>query len=148
VTSGDDPIWQPFEAGTYDDLSEMQAEGLIELGVGDDAGPRETAAAVERWLEDARRDQRPVETRLSTRVALAWGVAVARQTGWAWGYYVWRGQRYPGLASPDRAHVHLPGIYILGQLEPETEITAELLFNMLAAGQRPPAQPGALSVIG
>ena len=38
--------------------------------------------------------------------------------------------------------------YIYRQLTPEQEVTALLLFNMLAAGYLPPSEPGALHELG
>jgi hypothetical protein len=142
------PGWEPIDEDKYPELLSMAAAGWAELGLGDAPSPQETAKAVDRWLTAMQGQKQPIEWEISGPVLLAWGDAIARQTGWEWGFYLSQGEQLLALAAPDRAHVHLPVVYIFGQLERGAEVTAELLFNMLAAGERPPAQSGDLSIIG
>jgi len=143
------PNWRPYPEQDCPYLAALVAHGHELLGLGQSPSPPRVAAEVERWLNDAQDAEHPMDSSVSIPVAIAWGDAIARQLQWEWGEYHWDSDtKEPALAPPDRAHMFLPLTYILDKLEPGATSTAMLLFNMLVAGQRPPARPGAFVVIG
>jgi hypothetical protein len=125
----------------------LSVRGQNVLGLGEGADPQALATAVDRWLRKLKREGLEPTQSDCTAVAIAYGHAVARVTGWRWAAYSWQDRSEFALASTDASYVHLPVAFILRQIS-KTETTALLLFNMLASGQRPDARPGDLAVVG
>jgi hypothetical protein len=142
------PALQPLDEGDRQVIASLVAEGRNVVGAGPSAEPRDVAGSVNRWLSGLKREKRSPTGEHLAAAAVAYGDALASVTGWRWNLYLESGREYLALASPDASHVHLPVEFMSGQITAMDEVTALLLFNMLAAGQRPDARPGELRVIG
>jgi hypothetical protein len=134
--------------GERQELAALTADGRNVLGVERAAGPQVLARAVDLWLRKLKRERKSATGEDLTAVAIAYGDAIARATGWQWNLYQRQGREYFALVSPEATHAHVPFSFLSRQLSSENDVTALLLFNMLLAGQRPDARPGELRIVG
>jgi len=134
--------------GERQELAALTADGRNVLGVERAAGPQVLVRAVDLWLRKLKRERKSATGEDLTAVAIAYGDAIARATGWQWNLYQRQGREYFALVSPEATHAHVPFSFISRQLSSENDVTALLLFNMLLAGQRPDARPGELRIVG
>jgi Domain of unknown function (DUF3806) len=134
--------------GERQELAALTADGRNVLGVEHAAGPQALAKAVDLWLRKLKRERKSATEEGLTAIAIAYGDALARATGWQWNLYQWQGRKYFALVSPEATHVHVPFSFVSRQLSLENDVTALLLFNMLAAGQWPDARAGELRIVG
>jgi hypothetical protein len=78
-----------------------------------------------------------------------WGETLCNETGWEWATVTLRpDEEFYGVVSPSRSHVVFPLHYLRDLLsDPERDQTSLLLYNMLKAGDLPPAGPGEYKVL-
>jgi hypothetical protein len=138
----------PLDAAGREELAALGVSGRGKLGLGAATDPGLVAQAVDRWLRGCKRERKSPCADEQAAVAAAFGEAVADVTGWQWRQYLWQGCQYFALASPDATLVHVPLMFVASQLTPAAEVTALLLFNMLAAGERPHAPAGGQTLVG
>ena len=82
-------------------------------------------------------------------LASLWGDAVTRATDWEWILLLDGDEEIHAIAPPARSHVIYPFHYIHSLLsDPDADQTSLLLYNMLKAGNLPPAKPGDYYAIG
>jgi hypothetical protein len=129
-------------------VAALSATGRGILGLGEATDPGLVAQTVDRWLRSCKRQGTSPSEEEQAAVAATFGEAVAHVTGWQWQRYLWQGWEYLALTSPDATHVHVPLIFVAGQLATTAEVTALLLFNMLAAGERPQASASGQTLVG
>jgi hypothetical protein len=137
-----------LDQGDRQELADLTANGRNILGVEDAAGPQALAKAVDLWLRKLKRERDSATDENLTAVAIAYGDAIARATGWQWNLYQWQAREYFALVSPEATHMLVPFSSISRQLSFENDVTALLLFNMLVAGQWPDARPRELKIVG
>ena len=138
----------PLDRIGRDELAALSATGRGILGLGEAADPGRVAQSVDRWLRSYKRQGKSPSDEEQAAVAATFGEAVAHVTGWQWQRYLWRGWEYFALTSPDATHVHVPLIFVARQLASTAEVTALLLINMLAAGERPQAPASGQMLVG
>jgi hypothetical protein len=141
-------ILAPLDAAGREALAALGVTGRGTLGLAAATDPGLVAQAVDRWLRRCKRQRQSPSADEQAALAAAFGEAVAHVTGWQWRRYLWQGAQYFALASPDATLVHVPLIFLARQLTPAAEVTALLLFNMLAAGERPHAPAGGQTLVG
>jgi hypothetical protein len=142
------PSVAPLDDTSRQELAARTAKGLEILGLKAVADPETVADSVLRWIYYSKEPQKSAAADDQIAVAVAYGDAVARVTGWQWNLYLWQGHQDFALISPDARYVHLPISFISRQPAAASEATALLLFNMLAAGDFSQARPGDLAVLG
>jgi hypothetical protein len=78
-----------------------------------------------------------------------WGEALWNETDWEWAAVSLEPDKeLYGVVSPARSHVVFPLHYLRDLLsDPERDQTSLLLYNMLKAGDLPPAEPGEYKVL-
>ncbi len=138
----------PLDGIGRDELAALSATGRGILGLGEATDPGLVAQSVDRWLRSCKRQGKSPSEQEQAAVAATFGEAVAHVTGWQWQRYLWQGWEYFALTSPDATHVHVPLIFVARQLATTSEVTALLLFNMLAAGERPQAPASGPMLVG
>lgn len=123
----------------------VRARGILKIAA--TSSPGEVAIAVDRWIRRVKRESTAVSEETLFAIAAAYGQAILDVTGWAWRIYSGQGSEEHALVSLDLAYVHLPRAYVSRQIDPTTEVTALLYFNMLAEGSVPEARPGTLTLL-
>jgi hypothetical protein len=93
------------------------------------------------------------EARQDYAIALGclWGQAVCDALGWEWCAVKKGDAKVFSVASPNRSHHVPPMQFLQNQLRrrgADAEITSLLLFNMLKAGDLPPAKAHELQALG
>jgi hypothetical protein len=126
------------------------AEGMATLGLTATSSPYDAVKAVgdfiDRWQSD-RRDKsvtddpkQVISTALS--LGIVWGNAVCREFGWTWTCVEHKGSEWYIVAFPDRAYACYPTYDVRSLLNnPQGDNCAELVFNMMKAGQFPRSEP-------
>jgi hypothetical protein len=142
------PTLAVLDAAGREALAALGVSGRGKLGLGAATDPGLVAQAVDRWLRGCKRERKSPSPDEQAAVAAAFGEAVADVTGWQWRQYLWQGCQYFALTSADATLVHVPLMFVARQLTPATEVTALLLFNMLAAGEWPQAPAGGQTLVG
>lgn len=139
------------------EFRDYAAEGATMLGLKDGSSPYDAVQAVnafiDRWQSE-RRDkavnddpQYIVSTALG--LGIVWGNAVCEEFGWQWACVEHKGNTWYIVAPPDRSYACYPTYDIRSLLKnPEGDNCAELLFNMMKAGQHPPSQPKRYFALG
>jgi hypothetical protein len=82
-------------------------------------------------------------TQTALNLGCLWGQAVCDQLGWEWAAVSLEpGSEFYGVVAPSRSHAIFPLHYVQELLsDPERGQTSLLLYNMLKAGDLPPAEP-------
>jgi hypothetical protein len=119
------------------DVEAFVPRGYQRLGVADDAAIDHVVARAHAALDELRAKKPRGKARTVARMELgcAWGEQLHRALGWQWA----RLGQGVALVSPDRALAHDPFAFVGAVLGGERN-TLQLLFNMLADGQTPPAK--------
>lgn len=138
----------PLSRRAFVAIANAMAAGEKAAKVDASAAPEEIAGAVDRAIRRARRSQKMLSAARIDGLAALWGKAVAAATGWTWAHVVDGDDKHVCLVSKDHAHACAPFSFMRGQAEPDREVTALLVFNMLGAGDLPESKPGALSFVG
>jgi hypothetical protein len=86
----------------------------------------------------------------TTRIGCLWGQTVCDQLAWEWAMVLLEPDEQDlGVVSPSRSHVVFPVLFLEELLgDPDRDQTSLLLYNMLKAGNLPPAGPGEYHVLG
>lgn len=82
-------------------------------------------------------------------LGMLWGDEVRRAFGWDWVFLEDdRGRETWGVVSPDRSYACYPHLFIGGKLmNPNSDNTILLLFNMMGAGNLPASSPGRYTML-
>jgi hypothetical protein len=108
-------------------------------------------ALVRRFVDEKRAGRgRNVDTeQLAYSVGTVWAEAFVGKLGWRWCKFEVDGSTNYAITSADGAYAMLPHHYIYRLLmKPESDNTAALVFNMVAAGDFPPSKPHAYTMLG
>jgi hypothetical protein len=138
----------PLDGVGRHEVAALSASGRGILGLGETTDPGRVAQSVDRWLRSCKRQGKSPSEEEQAAVAATFGEAVAHVTEWEWQRYLWQGCQYFALTSPDATYVHVPLIFVARQLATSAAVTALLLFNMLAAGERPQAPASGQTLVG
>ena len=88
-----------------------------------------------------------------------WGEQLTRAFGWSWVTLTETepdveedadeaDDEHVGVVPADRRYLVFPTYFIRGLLEPDADVTALLTFNLIAAGNLPPAESGEYIELG
>ena len=135
------PTFEPLDEDDLRATRELAAKGRELLGIDDDATAQAVAETIERSI---RRGDPGLDEEELLAVGTALGDALSAELDWEWGIYSWDDGEWLGVASADRAYVHLPRDFVFRQRE-SGELRMVLLVNMLCARKLPPSKPGALT---
>jgi len=154
------PALRPLTSDEEAELSELTQEALDCLdGVGGfsaEAAGLEAVLTVMAGVVDEVRGGRalgpPFDEADDAAYALGslWGARVSADSGWAWGWLT-LDDGFEGyvLVPEDGAYAVWPHHFLYGLLsEAETENTVRVLAECIVAGELPPAEPGALVLLG
>lgn len=124
----------------------VQAAAFVEIGL--QAAPRDVVTAINsclREIEDGQRSRPDDDTVMGIGILL--GTQYTREFAWSWAYVTWDdGFSAHCVTSPDRAYAIAPIQWVNGISKKETTTNVLLNFNMIAAGNVPPSEPGACSL--
>jgi hypothetical protein len=138
-------------------LSDLAADELADIGsaiataaerldvVGSE--PAETVAAVRRWIAKEKGKDGGFDEELAALVSLLWGDQLVKACAWRWCNSLADERRMLAVASPNGAFACLPMSYVAAVLEGRTDNTVELLFNMIFAGNLPPAHAQMVQIL-
>jgi hypothetical protein len=137
----------PEVLGEFEDYA---GEGMTMLGLSDTSTPYDTVKAVNAYIDRWQAERRgksvtddPKEiVSAALSLGIVWGNAVCKEFGWQWTCVEHKGNTWYIVASPDRSYACYPTYDVRSLLKNlEGDNCAELLFNMMKAGQFPPSQP-------
>lgn len=150
-----DLIERPLGADVRREIDELASVARELLGLGATGGtPKEIVSAIDQALTTSGWLARTGLDADEAAIALGslWGVQLTRAFRWEWvGLHEPDSEEddaHVGVVSPDRGFVVFPTYFLRALLEPESEVTALLTFNMIAAGRLPPADAGAYVELG
>ena len=144
---------RPLQQDEQDQLFANILRGWDFLKLPENAPAEEAVDAVRQVIEDARAYSHAfkpnVRHNMTVSFGSVWGHMVCREAGWEWCSLSYRGSdEFLAIVSPDRACFVSPVGFVDEKLDPETDNTILLLFNLIRAGRLPRSQPGAYRVLG
>ena len=150
-----DLIERPLDDDVLGEIHELASAARELLGLGATGGtPKEIVSAIDQTLTTRGWLARTGLEADEAAVALGslWGEQLTRAFTWEWvGLYEPDSEDedgHVGVVSPDRRFVIFPTYFIRALLEPASDVTALLTFNMIAAGTLPHAEPGTYVELG
>ena len=138
------------------EINELASAARELLGLGATGGsPKDIVAAIDQtlttrgWLAKTGLEADEAAVALGS----LWGEQLTRAFKWEWvGLHEHDSEDdedpHVGVVSPDRRFVVFPSYFIRALLEPDSDVTALLTFNMIAAGNLPPADAGTYVELG
>ena len=150
-----DLIERPLGADVRREINELAsvARDLLDLGA-TGGRPKEIVAAIDHALTTSGWLARTGLEADEAAIALGslWGVQLTRAFTWEWVALhepdSEEDDAHVGVVSPDRRFVVFPTYFIRALLQPDSDVTALLTFNMIASGTLPPADAGAYVELG
>lgn len=147
----------PVSAEIMNEIRECVKEGLELIGLSQGASPDEVQRAIFQKVNDLRDDISATpedfdgETilDLALRLGCLWGQVICDELDWEWANVTFPEGDFFAILTPDRSRVMLPLHYFKELMnDPEKDPTSELIYNMLKAGNLPPAEANEYLVFG
>jgi hypothetical protein len=134
-----------LEAEEIEEIEKFAVQSAAFLEIAMDAPPEEIVTAVNTLLRDVEDDKRErPEDDIVMGLGLLLGFQYTRAFDWKWGYVTWEeGFEAHSITSPDAAIAITPIQWVNSISNKEATTNVLLNFNMVEAGNVPPAEPGA-----
>lgn len=139
------PEVQELEIAEVEELVTLARAGAKHLALPMDAAPGEIVGAINTWLraiEDDEQERPEDDTVMQLAVLLA--VQYTRAFAWKWARITWDEDfAAHSVTAPDASIAIAPIQWVNAISKKEATTNVLLNFNMVAAGNVPPAKPGA-----
>jgi hypothetical protein len=140
-----------------EEMSEVQAyerHGLELLGFPEKgASPAEVQQAILGKVDSVRETPDQIDPEACKELALTlaclWGQIICGELGWEWALVTFNEGDFYAIVTRNRSHAILPLHYFDDLIKDrEADPTSLLIYNMLKAGDLPPAEAGAYRLLG
>jgi hypothetical protein len=134
-----------LETEEVEEIEKFAVQSAAFLQVEMDASPKEIVTAINAFLrdiEDDKADRPDDDTVMGLGLLLAF--QYTRELQWTWAYVTWEeGFAAHAITSPDHSLAITPIQWVNAISKKEATTNVLLNFNMIQAGNTPPAEPGA-----